>query len=1009
MLTEAGGLAADEVEQYVTFPLESSVNGLPGVRRVRSASAISLSLVWVEFDWGEDLYRARQLVAERLATVKGELPPGIEPEIGPITSVTGEIMLVSLSCPGGQITDLELRALAEFDIRNKLLSVAGVAQVVVIGGDLPEYQVNVRQDQLRLYDLSIQDVAEAAAQAHSTASAGYLPDEGGLEVPLRQTGRVTCAQDIRQTVIRQEGSASLTIGQVADVELRGALRRGTASDRGTPAVVLSIQKAPGTNTLALTEKIDKVLLGIEPALPAGVRLNRHAFRQADFIQRAVDNVLTVCRDAAIIVAVILVLFLLNVRTTIITLTALPLSLAVSLLVLWAMGMTINVMTLGGLAVVIGELVDDAIIFVENAFRRLRENRALPENRRRSPLRVIYDACNEIRGSVVFATIIIALVFVPLLFLQGLEGRFFRPLGIAYIVSLLASLLVALTVTPAMCRLLLRGRLAQHDRESVVVRGLKWIYEPAVRAMIRLRVVVLSLAVAGMVGAVWLAGTFGTSFLPQFDEGTITVFVMASPGTSLRESDAGARGIEKRLAKLEGVRSVIRRTGRAERDEHAEPVSNSEIDVTIADGHTKAQVRGEIDKILASVPGVTTMVGQPIEHRISNILSGTPAAIAIDIYGPNLAELRQVTKRVAEELKMIPAARDVAANRELLVRTAPIRYRHEDLARWGLTPTQAAEQVSTAFYGKVVAEVNAGIRRYDIVVRLSPEKRQDLNDVRSFLLRGAGGQLVRLSEVADVGPEQASNLIARQNTQRKAVVSCNVAEGYNLGHLVEQVRRRVDPIIREHGFGVHYGGQFEAQQSASRMMLMMGGIVVVLILMLLDTAIGSMKAALLVMINLPLALIGGIAALYITESPNVWRNTLALLGLIDGRYQAPVISVASIVGYVTLFGIAVRNGLLLVNRYGDLIHNEGLSVADAIIRGSKDRLIPILMTALVTVLGLVPIVLAADQPGGELLAPLAIVQLGGLATSSILNLLVVPAGYSLIFARSELKKRKTERI
>ena len=359
--------------------------------------------------------------------------------------------------------------------------------------------------------------------------------------------------------------------------------------------------------------------------------------------------------------------------------------------------------------------------------------------------------------------------------------------------------------------------------------------------------------------------------------------------------------------------------------------------------------------------------------------------------------------------MIPAARDVAANRELLVRTAPIRYRHEDLARWGLTPTQAAEQVSTAFYGKVVAEVNAGIRRYDIVVRLSPEKRQDLNDVRSFLLRGAGGQLVRLSEVADVGPEQASNLIARQNTQRKAVVSCNVAEGYNLGHLVEQVRRRVDPIIREHGFGVHYGGQFEAQQSASRMMLMMGGIVVVLILMLLDTAIGSMKAALLVMINLPLALIGGIAALYITESPNVWRNTLALLGLIDGRYQAPVISVASIVGYVTLFGIAVRNGLLLVNRYGDLIHNEGLSVADAIIRGSKDRLIPILMTALVTVLGLVPIVLAADQPGGELLAPLAIVQLGGLATSSILNLLVVPAGYSLIFARSELKKRKTERI
>jgi len=995
VLTESAGLAADEIEQNVTFPIETSVHGLPGVRRVRSASAIGLSLVWVEFEWGQDIYRARTLVAEKLTAVREQLPAGSHAEITPITSITGEILLLSLSSPDGSQTPMALRAYGEFELRNLLLAVPGVAQVVALGGDLPEYQVNVRQENLLLYGLTMAEVVAAARQAHSTAGAGYLPDVDGLEIPVRQTGRVRSAADIAGTIVRHHDGIPVTIGQVAEVVLGAAPKRGTAAEAGKPAVVLSVQKSPGTNTLQLTDAIDAKLDQIEPALPAGMVLNRHVMRQSDFIRLSVSNLVAVLRDAAIFVAIILILFLLDLRTTLITLTALPLSLAVAFLVLWAIGMSINVMTLGGLAVAIGELVDDAIIDVENVFRRLRENAALPAAERRPILPVVFDASNEIRSSVVFATIIIVMVFVPLLFLQGIEGRFFRPLGIAYIVSTLASLVVALTVTPVLCQLLLGGVKRKAHGEGFLVRWLKRRYEPSLRWALRRGKSLLAASALATVASLALANTYGTSFLPEFNEGTFTVFLMAPPGTSLTESNRLAAGVEVQLARIPGVRAVVRRTGRAERDEHAEPVSNSEIEVTVKPGEDKYAVRRAIDTVLAGVPGITTSIGQPIEHRLSHVLSGTPAALAIVVQGDDLALLRHLAKRIEGELHAIPGTRDVAANREVMLTSLPVRYRPADLAAVGLTPAAAAEQVQNALLGEVVAEVNEGVRRYAITVRLHEDQRQRVADVESLVLRGASGAAVRLRDVADIGRERTSNLIARENSRRKAVVSCNVADGYNLGQLVEQARKRIEPIVTAAGCTVTFGGQFEAQQSASRTILWMGLVVLVVMLMLLQGALGSLRAAALVMVNLPLALIGGIGAIYLSESPSLLWNTLALFGLGGERYQAPVISIASMVGFITLFGIAARNGILLVRHYFDLI-DQGVPFAEAIVQGSMERLVPILMTALTAALALIPLVLAAGAPGSEILAPLSVVVLGGLLTSTFLNVIVVPAGFHLLF-------------
>ena len=996
IMTEAGGLAADEVEQYVTFPIEAAVNGMTGVRRVRSASAIGLSIIWVDLDWGADLYDARQLVSERMTSVRETLPPDVEPFITPITSIAGEVMLISVSSPDGEATPMDLRSFAEFDLRNKILAVPGVAQVVAIGGELPEYQVNVDQEKLRLYDLAISDVVQAAGGAHSTDSAGLLPSAGSFEIPIRQQSRVTSTQDIANTIIRFEDGVPLTIGQVADVRLGPALKRGEGSEAGMPAVIISIQKSPGTNTLTLTEQLDVLFGQIEPTLPEGIRLNRDVFRQSHFIDRAVSNVTTVLIEAVIIVAIVLMLFLMNIRTTIITLTAIPVSLAVGLLTMDAMDMGLNVMALGGLTVAIGVLVDDAIIDVENVYRRLRQNQALPDDRRRPTVDVIFDASNEIRPAMVFATVIIVMVFIPLLFLQGLEGRFFRPLALTYMVSILASLLVALTLTPALCRLLLRNNLSGRERgDSRLVQYLKRIYAPSLRWALGVRGWILGGAALATAATIALASTFGTSFLPSFNEGTFTVFLMSPPGTSLTESNRIGGHVERQLKLIEGVETVARRTGRAERDEHAEPVSNSEIEVTMSQGGDQQAVREEIDRVLSAIPGMTTMVGQPIEHRLSHLLSGTPAAIAINIYGDNLDELRRVAKKIESQLQDVPGAREVNANREVLITSLPIRYRHAELASAGLSPADAAEQVREAINGEVVDRINQGLRQFDLVVRLDPSQRENIEQVRDLLIRGRNGSLVRLRDIADIGPERTSNLIMRENAQRKAVVSLNVGDDSNLGDLIGIVKAKVDPIVHDAGFTVSYGGQFEAQQSAMRTILLTGFIIAILMLMLLQISTGSIRAALLVMLNMPLALIGGIIAILLTEGGGAWSNMLGVVG-IGGNYVAPVISIASMVGFITLFGISIRNGILLINHYNHLIEQEGHSIGSAIIQGSMERLVPILMTAISAALGLLPLALAAGKPGSELLAPLAIVTLGGLLTSTILNLIVVPAGYSLVF-------------
>lgn len=994
VMTEAPGLAAEEVELLVTFPIESAMGGLTDVRRVRSTSAMGLSIVFIEFEWDQEIYRARQLVAEQLNAVRETLPEGAHAEMTPVTSITGEILLLAVSSPSGEVGELELRSFAEFDLRHRLLAIAGVAQVSVIGGRLPEYQVLVDPERLALQGLAVSDIVDAAKGAHSPDSAGYLDDVDGHELPILQDGRVRSVEDLWATPVLVRGSAPRRLGDVAHVRVGAAPRRGTGADGGHPAVVLTVQKAPGSNTLAVTEAVDLLLDQVEPALPSGIAINRHIFRQSDFIERSVGNVLVALRDAALIVSVILALFLLHARTLVVTLTALPLSLAAGILALEALGETLNVMTLGGLAIAVGSLVDDAIIDVENVFRRLKQQAGLSPEARTSASQVVFDASNEIRPSMVFATWLIVLVFLPLFFLDGVEGRFFRPLGIAFVASIAASLLVALTVTPALCKLLLAGKVAAGNHaDAPLVRLLKRLYEPLLRGALRWRASLL-FAVAGLtLAAMALASTFGSSFLPEFNEGTYTVGLYAPAGTSLAASDRMAAAVESQLLQLEGVRSVTRRTGRAERDEHAEPVSNSEIDVTLHPGYPKEDARRAITGILASVPGVTSNVGQPLEHRLSHILSGTPAAIAISVFGEDLAVLRQIAAEIEGELKELPGTRDVAANRELRIQAVPIEFDREALFAAGLSVSEAAQQVRAAVFGVKVAEVFQGARRLDIAVRYERELRDGLADVRGLQLRAPEGAWVRLEDVARVGVDLASHLIARENLTRKAVVSLNVDAGANLGHLVEAVRQRVDPIVQKHGYSVHYGGQFEAQRSASRRIAAVSAIVLLLALLLLWQAVASFRVALLVLVNLPLALIGGVLAVFWSESEHPLANLLALLS--GEEFVAPVLSIAAIVGFIALFGIAVRNGILLVNHYRQLIEQEQVSLPDAIVRGSLERLVPILMTALTAALALLPIVWAGKQPGNEILAPLSVVILGGLLTSTFLNLIVVPAGYAAV--------------
>lgn len=985
ILTEAHRLAPEEVETLVTFPIETAVNGATGVRRVRSASGVGISIVWVEFGWGTDIYTARQVVNEKLQLVAAQLPPDVPPPaMAPISSVMGEILFLSIAweedalapdAAGREKQMMEARTVADWTLRKRLLSVSGVSQVIPIGGGVKQYQVLLRPEAMQAAEVSFDQVSKALRSTSHNASGGFLV-EGGQEYLLRAVGRARDAAEVASTVVAVRGGQPITVGQVAEVRVGPKLKRGEGSANGEPAVILAVMKQPDANTLELTRQLDAALDDLQPTLPRGLRVNRNIFRQADFISVAIENVTAALRDGAILVAVILLVFLMNLRATFISLAAIPLSLVAAVLALKAFGVTLNTMTIGGLTIAIGALVDDAIIDVENVFRRLRENARLPEAERAPALEVIYRASVEVRTSIVFATLIIILVFLPLFFLSGLEGRMLGPLGLAYIVAIAASLLVAVTVTPALCAYLLpRARSLGHP-ESFVLRWLKARYQPLlVRALAAPKVVLIGAAL-GLVAAAAVLPFLGRSFLPEFNEGTLTLNLVTLPGTSLKESDRLGRRVEQALLSFPEVASTARRTGRAELDEHAQDVNAAELDVSLdfsRSERSKEELLEAMRKGLAQVPGAVVTIGQPLSHRIDHMLSGTRANIALKLYGDDLEKLRSLAEQVRDVAAETPGAVDVAIEQQVDIPEIEIQADRDAVARYGLTTGEVAEAVERAFAGETVGTILEGQQSVDLVVRLHDGVRESLEAVGATPIDTPVGPRVPLKALATLRRDTGPNTISRENVQRKMVVQANVA-GRDLASVVADLRRRIGSRISfPEGYYLAYGGQFESAEEATRSIALLTLLVIAGIFLLLVVAFASVRNALLTLVNLPLALIGGVVAVALTSG---------------------VVSVASLVGFITLFGIATRNGILMVSHFEHLMRVDQKPLAEAVLQGSIERLAPILMTALSAGLALVPLVIAGGEAGNEIQAPMGVVILGGLLSSTLLNMFVVP----VLFAR-----------
>lgn len=995
--TEAGGLSAEEVEQYVSIPLESALSGTPGVQEVRSSSGNGLSFVWVDFEWGTDIYLARQIVSERLSTVRENLPAHVEMEMAPIVSVTGEIMLIALT--GDETADpLDIRRLGEFELRNRLLSIPGVGQVTVLGGRLPEYQVLYDPEKMRQAGITLEELKATVESAQSTDPAGYLEDVAGLELPVQQASRAFTPEHLRRALVPGHPSGVLRLEDVAEVKIDGAPRRGNAGFAGRDAVVLSVQKVPGANTMALTQLVDEAVKEFAGSrLPANIKLRADAYRQADFISLSLENGKETLIVAAIVVMLVIVLTLLNLRTAIITLISMPLSVLFGMVFFPVCGLAINIMTLGGLAVAVGDVVDNAIVFVEVAWRNLSRNAALPPEQRRSRLEVLMDAKGEIVSSITFSSIIILLVFAPVLFLSGLEGQFYRPLGISYMLALVASLLVSLTIVPVLCYMWFKaGKHNNEDGDSLTARFIKRMYSPVLAFSMHHAGWVFGFLLAITGGALWLAGTYGTSFLPPFNEDCYTLFVNAVPGTSLAETERISRQVMQEVEKLDGVKTVTQRTGRAENDEHAEPVSASELVVRVDLNKDQRKLREEMGAVLRGIPGCSGMIGFPLAHRISAALSGSNSEIAINIYGSELPQIRAAAKKAADILATLPEVADARANREVMVDTICVDYNREILAAYQLTVASAAEQVSAALNGYKAGEIIRNLDHWNIMLRLDPSLRISEDDVRNLQLVAPGGRKVRLADAAQVYRAEVTNLILRDNTRRKAMISCNPSLDSNLGDLAAACREKLDPAMHAMGCSVDYAGTIKSREEAGRRLYILGAIVCILIVLLLAGSLGSVRRALVTLINIPLCLVGGIVAVFLASPETV----ASVLG--NGPYVPPILSVSSIVGFVTVVGFAIRSGLILLNRYRAL-EEEGLDTIQAIREGSLERVIPIMMTSLTTILGLLPLIWAKDQPGGELLAPLAIVQFGGLLSATVLNLIVVPATSRLFMRWLQLRR------
>ncbi len=983
ILVEGRGMAPTEMESLVTFPIEAALNGASGIRRVRSATAVGIAVIWAEFNWGEDIYRARQTVTEKLALVAGSLPPEVErPFLAPISSIMGEILFVALE--SRDHSPLEVRTVADTVLRRRLVAIPGVSQVTPIGGGQKQYQVIATPERLRAYDVSLSGLEEALRQGNQNTSAGFRVT-GGQEYLIQGIGRVQSEEEIGQMVVATRGTRPILVRDLASVTIGEAIKRGEGSHNGNPAVILGIQKQPNANTLELTRDIDAVLDDIQASLPNGMKISTNIFRQADFIEVAIHNLLEALRDGSILVVIIVIIFLANLRASVITLVAIPLSLVAAFIGMKLAGATINSMTLGGLAIAIGELVDDAIIDVENVFRRLRENARLPQEQRRPVLEIVYRASSEIRGSIVFATLVVLLVFLPIFFLSGVEGRLLRPLGFAYITALFASLMVALTVTPALCSFLLpRAKAVLEGKEPRWIAWLRSRYEKHLSWMLGHTSIVFAASILLLVIAVLALTRVGRSFLPEFNEGTLTISAVTLPGTSLAESDQLGKSLEKILLTIPEVSATARRTGRAELDEHVQGVESAEIDVSLKMGRrSKQEVLTEMRQKLTLLPGMNVVIGQPISHRIDHMLSGTRANIAVKIFGDELATLRSLARQVEAAMRQTPGVVDLSTEQQTEVPTIRIKYDRAALARYGLPAGAAAEALQTAFLGKEVGRIFEGQLAFPLVLRYPPEDHADLESIRVSMFHTPSNARVPLSAIADIREDRGPNFVTRENVQRKIVVMCNVA-GRDLRSVVNDVRERLRIAVPlPQGYRIEYGGQFESEAAASNLLLWLGIAVVLGTLVILTTAFRSLADALIIMCNLPLALIGGVVGVFLSGG---------------------ILSVASMIGFITLFGIAARNGIMLVSHIKHVRKEEGITdLREAILTGASERLTPILMTALCAGLALVPVALGAGKAGSEIQAPMAMVILFGLLSSTALNMAVVPA----VYFRFGQKRRSAE--
>lgn len=979
IMTEANGMAPEEVERLVTFPVETAVNGAMDVRRVRSSSTTGFSVVWVEFDWGTDIYRARQIVSEKLAVLGESLPENVgKPTLGPQSSILGEMMILGLTADSTSL--LDLRTIADWTIRPRLLSTGGVAQVAVIGGDIKEYQILLDPARMKHYGVGLNEVLDVCRNMNRNANGGVLY-EFSNEYIIRGVLSTSKAEEIAQGVVKTVNEYPVTLGDIATVKIGGkSPKLGTASERTKPAVLITVTKQPDTSTEKLTEKLDEIVVDLRKNLPADVHVSTDIFRQSHFIDNSINNVKKSLFEGSFFVVIVLFLFLMNIRTTVISLVALPLSLLVSIIVLHYMGLTINTMSLGGMAIAIGSLVDDAIVDVENVYKRIRENRLLSPEQQRSTLEVVYDASREVRMPILNSTLIIVVSFVPLFFLSGMEGRMLVPLGIAFIVALFASTVVALTLTPVLCSYLLNRKATgmKELREAWIARKLKVVYKRALEFALAYQKWVLGTTIALFVVALVIFFHLGRSFLPPFNEGSFTINVSSLPGISLDESDQIGRRAEALLLQVPEIKTVARKTGRAELDEHALGVNVSEIEAPFElQDRSRDEVMNDVRKKLSTISGANIEIGQPISHRIDAMLSGTEANIAIKLFGTDLNLMFTVGNQIKAAIQTIPGLVDLKVEQQIERPQLTITPKRELLAKYGIPLPEFEEYINVMLGGEAVSQVYDDGKSFDLTVKTSDASRATMDDISNLMI-DAAGQKVPLSYVADIRSVTGPNTINRENVQRKIVISANVSER-DLRSVVNEIQDRVEANIRlPEGYHIEYGGQFESEAAASRTLLLTSLMSLLVIFMLLYNEFKDVKESGVILLNLPLALIGGVIILWLTSGE---------------------ISIPAIIGFISLFGIATRNGMLLISHYTHL-RGEGMGLRESVIQGSLDRLNPILMTALSSALALIPLALNGDLPGNEIQSPMATVILGGLLTSTFLNGFIIPIVYLIMNKNKE---------